>query len=779
MKKDRPNQFTSPWQTFAILMAAVFVAEAFVMYLIQPFEDRLGHLFILTLDATLLIVLIAPVLWWLIVSPLRSTAMMERARATTVISNAVDGIITINEHGLVNSFNPGAERIFGYRKEEIVGMPLTSLIPERYREAHRKGLEAARVRGPSEITGKTLEVHGLRKNSGEFPLELTISSWKAGKELFFTAIIRDISERKRIEQEIRLLQSITHAVSEAGEFHAALSITLQKVCDTTGWIYGELWMPGRDGKVLESTPAWYSSAPGLERFRTQSGAFKFAPGVGIPGRVWSSKQPAWVLDVTQELNFARAAMAREAGLKTCMGIPIRADDEVVAVMNFFGFEARAEEQRLIGLVSAVGAQLGQLFQRKLAEEKERKSAERIRALHEIEIAITSTLDLRAILVLLLEKMDLILPYAAGGVRLLDPITGTLGYRALRNIDEKGLAKALEQSRSGLSELVLERKGLVTIHDIRIETRSAVSKFLASRGFVSYLGLPLVAKGETVGVLSVLTKEEHTFSEEEIEFLKALAGLAAMAIHNSQLYEETKGLAIELKHAKELEADFAAMIAHDLRSPLTSVVSTAAMMEDGLFGPVGEEQQRWLAKMQTMCRSLVDLVNDFLDLSKLEAGHVNLQKGIVDLNQLIRSNVEAYLPVASRKNILVFGQVEPNLSAIEADPRRLDQVLHNLISNALKFTPEGGKIEIGAGQEDGTEIKLWVKDTGVGIPAEELGSLFHKYRQTTSGKTSQDKGTGLGLVICKMIVEAHGGRIEVESAPGKGSTFTVRLPVNRQ
>ena len=417
----------------------------------------------------------------------------------------------------------------------------------------------------------------------------------------------------------------------------------------------------------------------------------------------------------------------------------------------------------------------EITERKRVEQERERNHLHQRALQEINQTITSTLELKSVLGLLLQKIDAILPYAASAVRLLDPTTGAPSYRALRNIDEEGLAKAHLQSGSGLAELVLESNRPLLIPTIETEIRSELGKFLVSRGFVSYLGLPLAAKGETLGVLSVLTKEEHTFSEEEIEFLKTLAGLAAMAIYNSRLYEETERLAIELKQARELEADFAAMIAHDLRSPLTSVLSTAAMLEDGLLGPVSEEQQKWLVKIQTMCRSLVDLVNDFLDLSKLDAGHVNLQKEIVDLNQLIRSNVETYLPLASHKSIALVEQIEPDLSPVEADPRRLDQVLLNLISNAIKFTPEGGEIEVGASQDEGTQVKLWVKDTGAGIPPAELASLFKKYGQTTSGKTSKDKGTGLGLVICKMIVEAHGGRIWVESEPGKGSKFTVALP----
>jgi PAS domain S-box-containing protein len=774
--KKRADQLPSPWRAVLALVAITFVAEAAVMLLLPHSILAVSHIFLALIDAALLTAFVAPFLWWFIVRPLRTTAIAEQARASTVISSAADGIITINAQGLVQSLNPAAESMFGYSREEIVGMRLTPLIPERYREAHRKGLQHATATGKSHTAGKSLELHGLRKDGGEFPLELTLSGWRAGKQLFFTGIIRDISERKRIEQANHLLHSITQAVGGAGEFQAALSVMLQRVCATTGWICGEVWMPGPDGRALEITPAWYGSAPGLERFRSQSRALKPAAGVGLPGKVWASKQPAWIRDVTQEPYFRRADMAREAGLNTCMAIPIRADEQVIAVMIFFGREARAEEQTLIGLVTAIGAELGQLFKRRLAEERERKSAERIRALHEIEIAITSTLDLRALLGLLLEKMGVILPYSAGGVRLVDRRTGKLSPVAAWNIDEQGLGKAVEQSGRGFSELVLERRSLVTIRNIQGETSSEVVKFLTSQGFVSYLGLPLIAKGEIVGVLSLLTKQEYAFSGEELEFLKALAGLAAMAIHNSRLYEETRQLTTELKQARELEADFAAMIAHDLRSPLHSVVSTAAMLEDGLVGPVSETQQRWLGKIQTMCWSVVDLVSDFLDLSKIEAGPVELDKEKVDIYQFIRGNVEAYLPLASKKRLSLVEQVEPNLPAVQADPRRLDQVLRNLLSNAIKFTPDGGEIEVGASQDHGREIKFWVRDTGVGVPAEELGSLFQKYRQTTSGKAAREQGTGLGLVICKMIVEAHGGGIEVESEPGKGSTFTVRLPI---
>jgi signal transduction histidine kinase len=167
-----------------------------------------------------------------------------------------------------------------------------------------------------------------------------------------------------------------------------------------------------------------------------------------------------------------------------------------------------------------------------------------------------------------------------------------------------------------------------------------------------------------------------------------------------------------------------------------------------------------------------LISDFLDVSKLEAGRLELRKESVDLRHLIRSSLENFSLAAKDKRIFLQDELAPTLPPLEADPRRLEQVLSNLLSNALKFTPPGGKIFVGAACNH-KEIEIWIKDTGVGIPSNEIGQIFEKYKQTTSGATSEQKGTGLGLVICKMIVEAHGGTIRAES--DRGATFKFTLP----
>src|SRR5438309_2662912 len=244
--------------------------------------------------------------------------------------------------------------------------------------------------------------------------------------------------------------------------------------------------------------------------------------------------------------------------------------------------------------------------------------------------------------------------------------------------------------------------------------------------------------------------------------------------NEQSLDRIKHQAAELEEANKLQADFTAMIAHDLRAPISTVLNTAEVMENGIFGTISQEQQEWLGKMQKTCRAVLEIVSDFLDISKIEAGRLDLIKERIDLYKLIQGSLESYVPMATVKNIALTSQVEPNLPDIVADARRLEQVLANLISNAIKFTGAGGTIEVGAGRLNG-DVRFWGKDSGEGIAADELADLFEKYRQTTSGKKSTNKGTGLGLAICKKIAEAHGDKIFVESSVGQGSTFAVEIP----
>jgi signal transduction histidine kinase len=271
-------------------------------------------------------------------------------------------------------------------------------------------------------------------------------------------------------------------------------------------------------------------------------------------------------------------------------------------------------------------------------------------------------------------------------------------------------------------------------------------------------------GAAEGALAVFSSNRALYSDETRKTLE-------IAVRELEPIIASK---LQTQDLEKLKADFNAMIVHDLRAPLTAIMSSAAIIEDGLVGPVTDEQKNWLLKITTGSHSLLNLINDFLDLSKIEAGRLDLIRAEVDLEQLVQASLEDYMLLAREKKISLNGRFEKPLSRINVDGARLGQVFTNLISNAIKFTGEGGTIELGAAQNDGGTT-VWVKDSGVGIPAHEIGDLFEKYRQTQSGKTSKHKGTGLGLVICKMIVESHGGKIWAESHEGKGTTFFFNLP----
>ena len=268
-----------------------------------------------------------------------------------------------------------------------------------------------------------------------------------------------------------------------------------------------------------------------------------------------------------------------------------------------------------------------------------------------------------------------------------------------------------------------------------------------------------------GGLSVFTANRSLYTDQTRQTLT----IAARAL------EPILASRLQAQELDKLKTDFTAMIVHDLRAPLTAIMSSAAIVEDGLVGPITADQKTWLLKISASSRNLLDLINDFLDLSKIEAGRLELVKEEVDLERLIRASIGDYVILAREKKIALTGRAEPPLSKVNADSGRLGQVFTNLISNAIKFTGEGGTIEVGVAQKSEGETTIWVKDTGAGIPAHEMGDLFEKYRQTQSGRTSKHKGTGLGLAICKMIVESHGGRIWAESQEGKGTTFFFSLP----
>ena len=479
---------------------------------------------------------------------------------------------------------------------------------------------------------------------------------------------------------------------------------------------------------------------------------------------------AWGLDTIRRLRHEAAAVP----IVVLTGL----NDEEIAMR---AVEEGAQDYLFKGQADGhlLARSLRYAIQRHRAEETLKERNRELLILQKISETILGSLDLKAVLEKILEETMVSDSFDLGNIRLLDPsgemleVVAGRGYRSPESVlGHRALARTTESEQSKFGDRLFREPCL----EEELQQCDGY-RTLKKEGVESFVMVPVRANGEVVGTLQLASRTPRKFKPEEVNLLQTIGNQLGVAVQKVQLYEETSRQALELEKANKMQADFTAMIAHDLRSPLMNIMGVVEVMTGGMFGSVTKEQKKWLARIEANSQNLVDLVSDFLDVSKLESGYVDINREMINLTGLIQKNVDSYRVLALDKSISIKGAVEPHLPAVYADPRRLDQVLSNLISNSLKFTGEGGTVEVGAAQADATLIRLWVRDNGVGIVANEMGQLFEKYRQGGNVKHSSHKGTGLGLVICKMIVEAHGGRIWVESIEGKGASFFFSLPIN--
>lgn len=418
------------------------------------------------------------------------------------------------------------------------------------------------------------------------------------------------------------------------------------------------------------------------------------------------------------------------------------------------------------------------------EKTTQKHNERLSVLNTIARIVSQSLNLEEILSNVIDKVLEIIQFQSGGIFLLDSETNAFALKSCRAFSEKG-ARGCEllgntSMQQELQKSLLDPTMPFVIDDIPQHPQLSET-VLAEKGFHTLINIPLKSKEVAVGFLIILATTHREIADEDVQFLNSIGNQIGMAIENITLYQQELRAKKRLEELNKLKDDFVAVVSHDLRSPLSAILGTSEVLlsEEFMDPPLTEEQRELVGNIQAMGLQQLHLVNDLLDVAKIESGKLEINPTMADLQSVIKQCYSTLKILANKKNIHLNFLAATNLPRISIDVPKINQVVNNLISNAIKFTNPGGKVSLLVEEEENTFLKVSVIDTGEGIQPEHLGALFSKFHQVKSVGTQGEKGTGLGLAICKNLVELHQGNIWVESRVGIGSTFAFTLPITEQ
>jgi two-component system, NtrC family, sensor kinase len=410
-----------------------------------------------------------------------------------------------------------------------------------------------------------------------------------------------------------------------------------------------------------------------------------------------------------------------------------------------------------------------------------RSVEELQALSAVSRTVSSTLDLPTVLTTIVSRAVQLAGAAGGVIYEYDDATQKFQLRASHRMEEE-LVEALRaapislgEGATGQAALRREPVQLPDIGDAEAFSAIRIRAVLLQLGYRSVLAVPLLSEQRILGVLTIWRQAAGFFPEEVVNLLQTFAGQSALAIQNARLFREIADKSRQLEAASRHKSEFLANMSHELRTPLNAILGFSEVLAERMFGEVNEKQAEYLQDILSSGRHLLSLINDILDLSKVEAGRLELELGRFHLPTALDNALTLVRERATRHRIRLTQTVDGRVGDIVADERKVKQILLNLLSNAVKFTPEGGRVGVTVTTADGV-VTIAVRDTGIGIGLEDQATIFEAFRQVGREDARTQEGTGLGLTLAKKFVELHGGRIWVHSQVGQGSTFSFTLPV---
>ena len=407
-----------------------------------------------------------------------------------------------------------------------------------------------------------------------------------------------------------------------------------------------------------------------------------------------------------------------------------------------------------------------------------RSVGELRALGEIGQAISSTLDLTAVLNTIVARATELSGTDAGVVYEYDEQREVFVPRATAHLHteivETMLATPVRKGEGATGRLAEVQQPIQMPDILAAPAESRVRGALVRSGYRSLLAVPLVRENRLLGGLTILRKATGDFAPEVIELLQTFATQSALAIQNARLFREIEDKSRQLEVASQHKSEFLANMSHELRTPLNAIIGFSEVLSERMFGDLNAKQEEYLKDIHASGQHLLSLINDILDLSKIEAGRMDLELADFYLPATLDNALTLVRERAGRHSISLHAAIDDRLQYIRGDERKIKQVLLNLLSNAIKFTPEGGRIDVEAKLVN-ESIQVSVNDTGAGIAPEDQEAIFEEFRQVGTA-AKKVEGTGLGLALSRKFIELHGGNIWVKSELGAGSSFTFTIPV---